>query len=246
MYVRIYGMHFFKYVTICKNLCTAFCFVPHFCSLPLDLCGKRRNTILQCFLPNVPQFVAFFRLGFERATLSPGAAKKINTFADFGATLRIAAHLQVQHNCGAAIAVQRTRLKVRRGMLCRVLKVSLWCICCVLFDAYRTIHKTFPYTCMHICNIYNLLNVRDTHHTYHTHTHTHHTHTTHTHHTHHTHTHTPHTHHIHTTHTPHTYHTHTPHTHHTHTHTPHTPHAHTHHTHTHTHTHHTHCPRRSW
>ena len=128
----------------CKNLCAAFCFVPHFCSLPLDLCGKRRNTVLWCFLPNAPQFVAFFRLGFERATLSPGRCaymymvrfyvwyihihvctlrcKKIKIFADFGAPLRIEAHLQVQHNCGEAIAVQHTRLKVQRGMLRCVLK----------------------------------------------------------------------------------------------------------------------------
>ena len=37
-----------------------------------DLCGKHRNTVLLRFLPNAPQFDAFFCLGFECAVLSPG------------------------------------------------------------------------------------------------------------------------------------------------------------------------------
>ena len=90
------------------------CFVPHFYSLPLDLCRKRRNPVLWHFLPNMLQFSAFFRLSFEHASLSPNitllCCKKDSAFsritahfwglrrifADYGTlSSRIAVHLQI-------------------------------------------------------------------------------------------------------------------------------------------------------
>ena len=57
-----------------------------------------------------------------------------HTFADYGALSGIAAHLQVQHNCGAAVAVQRTRLRVRRGTLRCVFK----CHCGTFVELFLT------------------------------------------------------------------------------------------------------------
>ena len=61
-----------------------------------DLCGKRRNTVLQCFLPNVLQFGAFFRLGFECTALSPGIRLLHRKMAlkEDSALSGIVAHLQ--------------------------------------------------------------------------------------------------------------------------------------------------------
>ena len=64
-------------------------------TLLLDLCGNRRNTVFRRFFHNAPQFGAFFRLGFERATLSQGVGLFLDVDLEENDALSgIAAHLQ--------------------------------------------------------------------------------------------------------------------------------------------------------
>ena len=150
-------------VRVKKNaMCAAFvplidkkrgCFAPHFYGLPLicvgsveirycgTFCITRRNSApfpcrsfigRQAFLPQ-----GLRRTFGNCGTLSEIAAHlqgRQHTFADYSTLSGIAAHLLVQLNCGMVIAVQCTQLRIT----CRVFKVRLQRVCCILFDTFCT------------------------------------------------------------------------------------------------------------
>ena len=141
--LELYTVRIKKNATICKICVPLFdkkrsCFALHFYGLPLDLCGRRRNTRLRHFLPNASQFGTFYAYAsnmplFHRAS-GLCTAKKTGhfrglrrTFGNCGALVG-SAQLWRGHRCEAHT------IKGSAGHVTQRVQGPLRRICCVLFD----------------------------------------------------------------------------------------------------------------